>query len=126
MPFGLTNVPAAFQQFMNNSLQDLLDITVFVYLESTPVFSKDLADHPKLHEESPQATRRKPIIVQAIQVQFLYHQSGLPGASYLTRRHQHGRTKIISNPGGAHTRAGQGGPSVCWICKLLLLLCAKL
>ncbi|CEL54177.1 hypothetical protein RSOLAG1IB_11575 [Rhizoctonia solani AG-1 IB] len=47
MPFGLTNAPAAFQQFMNNLFQDLLDITVVVYLDDILIFSKDPAEHSK-------------------------------------------------------------------------------
>ncbi|CCO33429.1 hypothetical protein RSOLAG1IB_11598 [Rhizoctonia solani AG-1 IB] len=47
MLFGLTNAPAAFQQFMNNLFRDLLDISVVVYLNNILIFSKDPAEHSK-------------------------------------------------------------------------------
>ena len=33
MPFRLTNVPSAFQRFMNDIFSDLLDVHVIVYLD---------------------------------------------------------------------------------------------
>ncbi|CUA74819.1 Transposon Tf2-7 polyprotein [Rhizoctonia solani] len=47
MPFRLTNAPAAFQHFMNDILQDLLDVTVIVYLDDILIFSKN----PNKHQE---------------------------------------------------------------------------
>ncbi|CCO32318.1 Retrotransposable element Tf2 155 kDa protein type 2 [Rhizoctonia solani AG-1 IB] len=51
MPFGLTNAPAAFQRFMNDLFQDLLDVTVVVYLDNILIFSKDPAEHSKHVQE---------------------------------------------------------------------------
>jgi hypothetical protein len=45
MPFGLANSPAAFQHFMNNIFQDLLDIYVVVYLDDILIFSKSWEEH---------------------------------------------------------------------------------
>ncbi|CEL55039.1 hypothetical protein RSOLAG1IB_01047 [Rhizoctonia solani AG-1 IB] len=45
MTFGLTNAPAAFQYFMNNLFQDLLDIYVIIYLDNILIFSKNEAKH---------------------------------------------------------------------------------
>lgn len=47
MPFGLTNAPAAFQRFMNDIFQDLLDVSVIVYLDDILIFSANLSDHRK-------------------------------------------------------------------------------
>jgi hypothetical protein len=47
MPFGLTNAPAAFQRFINDIFQDLLDDCVIVYLDNILIFSNDLASHRK-------------------------------------------------------------------------------
>ncbi|KAF8667767.1 hypothetical protein RHS04_09261 [Rhizoctonia solani] len=47
MPFGLTNAPAAFQHFMNNLFQDLIDVTVVIYLDNILIFSENLEEHPE-------------------------------------------------------------------------------
>ena len=39
MPFGLTNAPAVFQSLVNNVLQDMLNRSVFVYLDNILIFS---------------------------------------------------------------------------------------
>ncbi|CCO38018.1 Retrotransposable element Tf2 155 kDa protein type 1 [Rhizoctonia solani AG-1 IB] len=45
MTFGLTNAPAAFQYFMNDLFQDLLDVYVIIYLDDILIFSKNEAEH---------------------------------------------------------------------------------
>src|SRR5271168_188458 len=47
MPFGLSNVPAAFQRFMNDIFSDLLDVHVTVYLDYILIYSDDPAEHTK-------------------------------------------------------------------------------
>ena len=34
MPEGLTNAPAAFQQFMNDILVDMIDVIVIIYMDN--------------------------------------------------------------------------------------------
>jgi hypothetical protein len=51
MPFGLTNIPAAFQHFVNDIFSNMLDICIIVYLDDVLVYSKD----PALHDETPQS-----------------------------------------------------------------------
>ena len=51
MPFGLSNAPAAFQRFMNDIFQDLLDNCVIVYLDDILIFSEDLDSHRRQVKE---------------------------------------------------------------------------
>jgi len=51
MHYGLTNVPASFQRFMNDTLKDLLDVCIVVYLDDILIYSEDPAEHTKnVHE----------------------------------------------------------------------------
>ena len=45
MPFGLTNAPAVFQALVNDVLRDMLNRSVFVYLDDILIFSKSLVEH---------------------------------------------------------------------------------
>ncbi len=45
MPEGLTNAPAAFQQFMNNIFMDMIDINVIVYLDDILIYLDGLPEH---------------------------------------------------------------------------------
>jgi hypothetical protein len=45
VPEGLTNAPAAFQQFVNSIFANMLDICVIVYLDDILIYSQDLASH---------------------------------------------------------------------------------
>ena len=45
MPFGLINAPAVFQGLVTDVLRDLLNISVFVYLDDILIFSKTKQDH---------------------------------------------------------------------------------
>ena len=45
MPFGLTNVPAAFQHFMNDIFGDLLDVCMLVYLDDILIYSNSEEEH---------------------------------------------------------------------------------
>ena len=44
---GLTNAPAAFQHFMNDIFSDLLDVSVFIYLDDILIYSDNPTDHKK-------------------------------------------------------------------------------
>jgi len=43
--FGLANAPAVFQRFVNSIFQDLLDISVVIYLDDILIFSNNLEEH---------------------------------------------------------------------------------
>ncbi len=45
MPFGLSNGPAVFQQFINDVLGDLLDVCVIGYLDNILIYSNSLDKH---------------------------------------------------------------------------------
>ena len=44
-PYGLTNVPAAFQAFIQDTLRDFLDIFCIVYLDDILIFFHSQAEH---------------------------------------------------------------------------------
>ena len=45
MPFGLTNTPVVFQQFMNNIFSNLLDVYVMIYLDDILIYSSNMSKH---------------------------------------------------------------------------------
>jgi len=45
MHYGLTNAPASFQCFMNDTFKDMLDIFVVVYLDNILIYSNNPAKH---------------------------------------------------------------------------------
>jgi hypothetical protein len=45
VPFGLTNAPAAFQSYINQTLREYLDVFVIAYLDDLVVYSKREEDH---------------------------------------------------------------------------------
>jgi len=47
IPFGLTNAPAAFQRWINRTLQSYIDICCIVYLDDVLIYSDNLEQHQK-------------------------------------------------------------------------------
>ena len=45
MPFGLSNAPAVFQQFINDILGNLLDICVIGHIDNILIYSDSLDEH---------------------------------------------------------------------------------
>src|SRR5882724_10119990 len=45
MPEGLTNAPAAFQQFMNNIFADMIDVIVIIYLDNILIYLDNITEH---------------------------------------------------------------------------------
>src|SRR5436305_8233629 len=48
MPWGLTNAPAVFQQFMNYVLGELIDRGVIIYIDNILIYSETEEEHIKL------------------------------------------------------------------------------
>ena len=51
MPFGLSNAPAAFQQFINEVLGDLLEVCAIGYLDDILIYSDSLDEHRRHVQE---------------------------------------------------------------------------
>jgi hypothetical protein len=49
VPFGLTNAPAIFMNLMNKIFMPYLDKFIIVFIDNILVYSKDEAEHAKLH-----------------------------------------------------------------------------
>ena len=45
MPEGLTNVPAAFQWFMNDIFTDMINVMVIIYLDNILIYSDNMSEH---------------------------------------------------------------------------------
>ena len=45
LPFKLVNVPATFQDYINNALQGLLDVICLAYLDDILIFSRTFEEH---------------------------------------------------------------------------------
>ena len=45
MPFGLANVPADFQHFINDALHPFLDLLCMAYLDNILIYSAMLEEH---------------------------------------------------------------------------------
>ena len=45
MPFGLTNTPIVFQQFMNNIFSNLLDVCVVIYLNDILIYLSNMSKY---------------------------------------------------------------------------------
>ncbi|GMF82085.1 unnamed protein product [Aspergillus oryzae] len=45
MSFGLTNIPASFQRFINEALGEILDVFVIAYLDDILIFLHNLKEH---------------------------------------------------------------------------------
>ena len=43
--FGLTNTPAAFQQFINDIFSDFLDVCVVIYLDDILIYLNNMSEH---------------------------------------------------------------------------------
>jgi hypothetical protein len=70
MPFGLSNVPAAFQRFMNDIFSDMIDVCVVVYLDDILIYSANTASHRKQVEEVLHHLRKAGLYARADKCEF--------------------------------------------------------
>ena len=78
MPFGLANAPAYFQQFVNNTFQDMIDRFVVIYLDDFLIFSPDEASHQEHVRAVLQRLRDNKLYAKLEKCQF-----GLPTVKFL-------------------------------------------
>jgi hypothetical protein len=70
MPFGLSNAPAAFQRFMNDTFSDMIDVCVVVYLDDILIYSADTASHKKHVKEVLRRLRKPGLYARADKCEF--------------------------------------------------------
>jgi len=74
MPFGLSNVPSAFQRFMNEIFLDLLDIYVVIYLDDILIYSDNLEEHKDYIKEVLKRLQRYKLYTSPMQYFFHQHE----------------------------------------------------
>ena len=73
MPFGLTNAPASFQELINNTLREYLNVFVLAYLDDILIFSKDYQQHIQHVRMVLQKLREKDLPVKLSKCEFHKH-----------------------------------------------------
>ena len=81
MPFGLTNAPAVFQALVNDVLRDMLNVSVFVYLDDILIFSPDEVTHQKHVRQVLQSLLTNHLYVKAEKCEF--HVSSVSFLGYI-------------------------------------------
>jgi len=79
MLFSLTNVPMAFQQFMNNILSDLLDVCVVIYLDDILIYSNNMSKHHWHVKEVFKCLHKASLYVKAEKCEFHSESVEYPG-----------------------------------------------
>lgn len=86
MPFGLTNAPAVFQALVNDVLRDLLNRSVFVYLDDILVFSHSPEEHVSHVKQVLQRLLENKLFVKAEKCEF--HVTSVPFLGYIIEKGQ--------------------------------------
>ena len=79
MPFGLTNVPASFQELINDTLREYLNTFVLAYLDDILIFSTDYKQHVQYVRIVLQKLREKDLPVKLSKYEFHKHSIGFLG-----------------------------------------------
>lgn len=82
MPFGLTNAPAVFQSLISDILRDMINHSVYVYLDDILIFSPDLVTHTQVVREVLLRLLKNQLFVKAEKCEF-HSLSSFPGLHYL-------------------------------------------
>ena len=106
MPFGLTNAPAVFQSLVNDVLRDMLNHTVFVYIDDIQIFSKSMEEHRVHVRQVLQRLLENRLYVKAEKCEF-----HIPSISFLGYRGVRvARAAVPVVPGPfMHSFTGHGG-----------------
>jgi hypothetical protein len=51
MPFGMANAPASFQNMINDTVKDMIDLGIIVYIDDILIYSQIKEEHEKLIKE---------------------------------------------------------------------------
>jgi hypothetical protein len=70
MPFGLTNVPAIFQAYINKTLKGLLNITCVAYLNNIYIYSDSIEKHTKHVREILDRLKKTRLYVKLFKCEF--------------------------------------------------------
>ena len=70
MPFGLTNTPAIFQIYINETLKDLIDVTCVVYIDDICIFSDSIEEYTKHMREILNQLRKTQLYVKLSKYEF--------------------------------------------------------
>lgn len=70
MPFGLTNAPAVFQSLISDILRDMINHSVYVYLDDILSFSPDLVTHTQVVREVLLRLLKNQLFVKAEKCEF--------------------------------------------------------
>ena len=79
MLFGLTNASVSFQELINNTLREYLDIFVLVYLDDILIFLTDYKQHVQYMRIVLQKLREKDLPVKLTKCEFHKHSIGFLG-----------------------------------------------
>ena len=79
MPFGLTNALASFQELINDTLREYLDIFVLAYLDDILIFSTDYKQHVQYVRMVLQKLREKDLSVKLSKYEFYKYSIGFLG-----------------------------------------------
>ena len=79
MPFGLTNALASFQELINDTLREYLDIFVLAYLDDILIFSTDYKQHVQHVRMVLQKLREKDLPVKLSKCEFHKYSIGFLG-----------------------------------------------
>src|SRR3979490_450104 len=83
MPFGLSNAPAAFQQFINDILGDLLDHCTVAYIDDILIYSDSLEQHREHVREILRRLRKNGLYAKASKCE--WHKDTVKFLGYILR-----------------------------------------
>jgi len=88
MPFGLTNAPAAFQRWINRTLQSYINICCIVYLDDVLIYSDSPEQHQKDVAAIIRAIRKQGMSLKPSKCEFHQTRNGIPRIYHQQRRSQ--------------------------------------